>query len=124
MQKLILKNTYDIIDENIGDSNVGARKGQNIRSHVWMVNSIMHEHATTKSRSIELSIWDYRKAFDIMSLEVTTNDMFEAGIKDKNLNLMHACDSESKVSVKTPVGLTERVAGPRVQRASCSVFRL
>ena len=45
-----------------------------------------------------------------MSLEVTTNDMFEAGIKDNNLNLMHACDFESKVSVKTPVGLTERVS--------------
>ena len=78
-----------------------------------MANSITHEHATTKSKSIELSIMDYRKAFDIMSLEVTTNDMFEAGIKDKNLNLMHACiacDSESKVSIKTPVGLTERVA--------------
>ena len=110
MQKLVLKDTYEIIDENIGDSNVGARKGQNIRSHVWMVNSVMHEHATTKSKPIEISIMDYRKAFDIMSLEVTTNDMFEAGIKDKNLNLMHACDSESKVSVKTPVGLTERVA--------------
>ena len=56
MQKLVLKDTYDIIEENIGDSNVGARKGQNIRSHVWMVNSVKHEHATTKSRPIEIEL--------------------------------------------------------------------
>ena len=33
LQKLIYKDNYDTIDENMSDSNVGARKRKNIRNH-------------------------------------------------------------------------------------------
>ena len=50
LQKLLHKSIYDTIDSNLGDSNVGGRKGMNIRSHSLIVNSIIHETATALSR--------------------------------------------------------------------------
>ena len=33
LQKLLHRSIYSTIDQNLGDSNVGGRKGKNIRSH-------------------------------------------------------------------------------------------
>ena len=52
---------------------------------------------------------DYKQAFDSLTVEVTMNDLYDIGVTDNKLNLMHACDNEARVSIKTPVGLTERV---------------
>ena len=110
LQKLLHKSIYTTIDNNLGDSNVGGRKGKNIRSHSFIMNSVLHETVTTKSHPIELAILDYCQAFDSMSVEVTMNDLFDIGITDNRLNLINECDKEAKVAIKTPVGLTERVS--------------
>ena len=109
LQKLLHKSIYDTIDSNLGDSNVGGRKGMNIRSHSFIVNSIIHETATTNSKPVDILILDYAKAFDAMSVDVTMNDMFNTGINDNKLNLMNACDKEAHVAIKTPLGLTNRI---------------
>ena len=75
-----------------------------------MVNSIVHETATTKSKPLDLQIYDFKQAFDSMSVSVTMNDLYNIGIRDDNLNLINACDADAKVAIKTPVGLTERVS--------------
>ena len=36
------------------------------------------------------------------------NDLFESGIQDDNLALIHAANAENHVAVKTPAGITER----------------
>ena len=43
-----------------------------------------------------------------MWLSESVNDLFESGIQDDNLALIHASNAENLVAVKTPVGLTER----------------
>ena len=77
-----------------------------------MVNSIVDETATTKSKPLDLQIYDFKQAFDSMAVSVTMNDLYNIGIRDDNLNLMNACDADAKVAIKTPVGLTERVSVP------------
>ena len=111
LQKLIYRNIYDTVDQNLTDSNVGARKGRNIRNHSFIVNSVIHHENANKSRSkgINLLIGDYSKCFDSMSLPITTNDMYNAGVTDDNLNLLYNSDEQSDISVKTPFGKTERV---------------
>ena len=39
----------------------------------------------------------------------TTNDMYEAGVTNDQLNLMNQSDASSQIAVKTPVGMTKRV---------------
>ena len=44
-----------------------------------------------------------------MSVPITMNDMYDAGVQNDQLKLIKECDSSSKVAVKTPVGMTMRV---------------
>ena len=110
-QKLIYKNIYDTVDQNLTDSNVGARKGRNIRNHCFIVNSVIQSENANKSKSqgINLLIGDFKKCFDAMSLPIAMNDMFNAGVTDDNLNLLYNSNEQSDISVKTPFGKTERV---------------
>ena len=41
LMKMIYKDNYDVIDENMSDSNVGARKKKNIRNHIFILNGII-----------------------------------------------------------------------------------
>ena len=67
LQKLIHKDIYPLIDENMTDSNVGARRGRNIRNHTFVVNSIINDAVVKKTKPADLAIMDYKKAFDILS---------------------------------------------------------
>ena len=110
VQKLIYKDIYPIVDENLTDSNVGARKGRGVRNHSFMLNSVIHlETSSSKSKSgVNLIIGDYKVCFDALSLPITTNDLFNAGIDNSHLNLLYKSDETSNISIKTPFGKTER----------------
>ena len=109
LQKLIYQDNYEEIDSNLSDSNVGARKRKNIRNHNFIINGIIHHTVTAKSRPVDLAVLDYRQCFDTVSVDVASNDLYNTGVINEQLNLIYECDSLSKIAVKTPVGLTKRV---------------
>ena len=109
LQKLIYKDIYPLVDENMSDSNVGARRGRNIRNHTFVVNSIIHDAAVKKTKPVDLAIMDFRKAFDILSPTVVNNDLYDLGIRNNELNLIYESDKNNHIAVKTPVGITERI---------------
>ena len=49
------------------------------------------------------------KSFDSLDTKIVSNELFEAGVQSDHLNLIYSSDSLSKVAVKTPVGITDRV---------------
>ena len=109
LQKLINRDKYDIIDKNLSDSNVGARKNKNIRNHTFIINGINNEAIQSKSDSVDLLILDYKQCFDALSVDITLNDLYEVGVTDNHLNVISECDASSKIAIKTPVGMTKRV---------------
>ena len=61
----IAEDKYDIIEESMSDSNIGARKNKNIRNHIFVVNSIIHDVMSSKSKDpIDIMILDYKQMFD------------------------------------------------------------
>jgi hypothetical protein len=46
---MIYKDNYPIIDQSMSDSNIGARKNKNIRNHIFVVNSVIHDLLSKKS---------------------------------------------------------------------------
>ena len=50
--KMIYKEKYDMIDKNMSDSNIGARKEKNIRNHIYVVNSIVHDVLSKKAMKL------------------------------------------------------------------------
>ena len=104
---MIYNDKYDIVDESMSDSNVGARKKKNIRNHIFILNGLINE-SIKKKIPLDILIVDYRQCFDSLWLDECINDMFEAGIKDDKLSLIYKLNSSNQVAVKTPFGLTER----------------
>ena len=109
LQKLIYEDNYELIDSNLSDSNVGARKHKNIRNHSFIINGIINDTVVTKKKAVDLAILDYRQCFDALSVDLTLNDLYEVGVINDHLNLINECDSSSLVAIKTPAGITKRV---------------
>ena len=109
LMKLIYNDKYDILDKNMSDSNVGGRKGKSIRNHIFLINGIIMDVLSSKSKSIDVQILDYKQCFDAMWLEETLNDMYEGGLTDNNLAVLYEANKKVKVAVKTPHGLTDRI---------------
>ena len=108
LMKLIYKDIYEVIDKGMSDSQVGSRKGKNIRNHIWVVNSIITDTLSTKKKKpVDIQIYDYKQCFDSLWLEECLNDMYEGGLKDNKSNLLHIANSLVNIAVRTPVGKTE-----------------
>ena len=60
--------------------------------------------------NIDLEILDFRQCFDSMWLSESINDLYESGIQDENLAIIHASNKHNLVAVNTPVGITDREA--------------
>ena len=108
--KLILNDKYDIIDRSMSCSNIGARKGRNIRDHLFVINGILNEARQDKTKNIDVQIVDIEKCFDKMSYKETANDLYEAGVQDDKFLMMAKSNDRCKVAVKTPWGsISKRV---------------
>ena len=108
LMKLIYKDVYKIIDNSMSDSQVGSRKGRNIRNHIWVVNSIICDVLDSKKKKpIDIQIYDYKQCFDSLWLEECMNDMFSGGLKDEKFNLLYNANSLVNIVVRTPIGKSE-----------------
>ena len=108
MMKLIYNDEYDNLDEQMSDSNIGARKNKNIRNHIFIINGVINETLKNKKKCIDIQILDYRQCFDSMWLEECINDLYESGLTNPNLALIYQANKENEVSVMTPNGLSRR----------------
>ena len=107
--RLIYEDKYEQINQSMSDSQVGGRKGKNIRNHIWIVNGIICDVISTKKKSpVDIQIFDYKQRFDSLWLEECLNDLYSAGVKDDSFQLLYNVNSKTNVSVKTPVGKTAR----------------
>ena len=110
LDKLILNDIYDTIDYEMSPSNIGGRKGRNIRDHLFVVNGILNDVTENKEECADICIYDVAKCFDKMNYKETSNDIYNANIKDDKFLLLTESNKESKVAVKTSWGsVTKRV---------------
>ena len=70
IMKLVYKDKYDIVDKNMSDSNVGARKNKNVRNHLFVINGVINDVINRKEESVDIQILDYKQCFDSLWLVV------------------------------------------------------
>ena len=46
--RILYKRKYDIIEGNMSESNIGARKNKNVRNHSFIINSIIYDIVNRK----------------------------------------------------------------------------
>ena len=54
LDKLTYNNEYSQIDGNISDSNVGARKGRNIRDNIFVTNVILNNISKRRLKDMDI----------------------------------------------------------------------
>ena len=108
LDRLIYNDVYPIIDENLTDANVGARKKRNIRDNLFVLNAVMNSVTSGTEKPCELGVYDMEKAFDSLWAQECINDLYDAGCKDDKLVLMHLQNQSAEVAVKTSRGMTDR----------------
>ena len=43
LDKMILNDIYDTVDKNMSSSNIGGRKGRNVRDHIFALNAVIND---------------------------------------------------------------------------------
>ena len=64
--------------------------------------------SSLKHYKVICQIYDYKQMFDSIDLEQAISDIFDIGIQDDTLVLLHKANKEIFMAVKTPSVLTER----------------
>ena len=109
LMRMIYNDCYSVIDSNMSDCQMGARKNKGCKTNIWIINGIIHEVLKSKNKTpIQLQIYDYKQMFDSLDLTEATSDMFDVGLRNDNLNLIYKANDEIQMAVKTPGGLTDR----------------
>ena len=113
--RLIYNRNYDMVNDNMSDSNIGARKGKSCRNHIWILNGINHEHHISKKKQdLRFNFYDFKQMFDSMALSEMLSDMHSVGMIDDSLYLIEALNTNVTMSVNTPYGATETTVLPAV----------
>ena len=109
LMRLIYNSKYSVIDKNMTDCQMGARKGKGCRSNIWIINGIIHETMKSENmRSVVFQFSDYRQMFDSINLEEAISDIYDYGLTDDHLQLIHKANDEIHMAIKTEGGLTDR----------------
>ena len=109
LDRLIYNDEYPTIDENMTDTNVGARKKRNIRDNIFVINAITNHTIRRSVKGIDIQIFDAYKCFDKLWAKECINDMFENGFKSDKLPLLVKENEGAQVAIKTSRGITKRV---------------
>ena len=90
-------------------SQVGGRRGKSVRNHIWILNGLICDVLSKKSRRpVDLHIFDYKQCFNSLWLQECMNDIYQGGIQNDKLALLYDVNTQVNVAVKTPVGKTNR----------------
>ena len=106
IEKLVYEDTNEVIDNNMSDSNVGARKKRNIRDNLFVLYACIND-AIRNKKNIDIQYYDISKCFDTLWAQDTMNDYYDVGVKDDKFALISLLNKKCNVKVKTPVGDTE-----------------
>ena len=109
LDRLIYNDEYSKIDENLTDSNVGARKGRNIRDNIFVMNAILNSVTKGDEEPVDIQIYDVEKCFDALWMQECINDIYEAGLDNDKLPLLFLENQNAKVAIKSSKGISKRV---------------
>ena len=92
----------------MSDSNIGGRQNKSGINHIWVMQSIIHENmSSVKKVPIVIQQYGYRQMFDGMDSSEACGDIYDYGVNDDHLTLIHEGNEEVVISVKTSYGLSK-----------------
>lgn len=109
LDRLLYNDFADIVDCSLTDSNVGSRKGRNIRDNIMVLNAVVNAAVRGHSKPVDAQIVDIEKCFDKLSLTETSNALYDLGVKDDRLALIVEGGKQAEITIRTQVGDSDRM---------------
>ena len=106
LDKLTYADVYDQIDSNLSCSNIGGRKGRNIRDHLMIVYGIINDVIYGQAQPVDIQLFDISKCFDEMWHAETMKDIYDTKVQDDKFAMIAKLDEKCSINVKTPCGDT------------------
>ena len=76
LMRLLFDSEYEMINDNMSDSNIGGRKNKSCINNLWVINSIIHNQLSDKSnKPILFQQYDYMQMFDSKNLNEACSDL-------------------------------------------------
>ena len=69
LDRLIYNDEYENIDEELSDSNVGARKNRNIRDNIFVLNAVTNSVVNGNADAVDVQVFDVEKCFDALWMQ-------------------------------------------------------
>ena len=108
LDRLVYLDEQDTISKSMGPYQVGNQVGRNIRDHTLVVHAVVHEAQET-NEEIDIQFTDIKQCFDSVWLDEATNDLYNSGVKSRNLNLIYAGNKKTRMCVETHFSRSQRV---------------
>ena len=109
LDRLIFNDEYEGIDKNLTDSNVGGRRGRNIRDNIFVLNAIVNSIKSGNEESCDITVYDVEKCFDALWAQECINTLYEYGLNNDKLVLLYEETKDAKIAIKTAMGLTKTI---------------
>ena len=85
LDRLIFNDEYKTIDQNLTDSNVGGRKNKK----KFVLNAIINSVKKGNEDAIDVTVTDVEKCFDALWAQECINTLYEYGLDNDKLVLLH-----------------------------------
>ena len=115
LDTLIYNSSYETIDRNLSDGNVGCRKERGCRDNIFVISAISNSVVNGTSPPIQVQITDVEKCFDKMWLQSCINSLYDAGLQNDMLNLLYIENKNANIAVKVNNILSKRKSVKNVE---------
>ena len=95
LDRLIFNDEYNTIDSKLTDSNIGGRKGRNIRDNIFVLNAIFNSIKKGNEDAVDITVNDVEKCLDALWVQECINTLYENGLNNDKLVLLY---EESKTA--------------------------
>ena len=100
LDRLIYEDSYEVIDSNLTDGNVGCRQNRSSRDNIYVIGAITNSVINGDSKPIQIQVMDIKTCFDKLWLESSINSLYENGLTTDKLNLLYIENKYANVAVK------------------------
>ena len=103
---LVVSASKDKMISNLTKYQIATKPGHRAQEHLYVIKSVIALYMML-GRAIFLAMWDLSKFFDREVLTDCMNELYKSNVKGKLYRLLYAMNRNTRISVQTPVGVTE-----------------
>ena len=104
LMKLIYERTYEVIDQNMTDAQIGAGKNKSVRNHLFVLNALVSDVMSSKKKEpIDINIMDVKQMFDNEELPSLLSAFYDFSVKNDMLGLLYQANQNVTFAVKPPM---------------------